>query len=316
MEDRKHDQEHSRKDDREQDDLDALIGDIRREAARRRAAPDFPLDHEARLSVAMDRQGPTGPGVDLDAVLSDLDALGKPEKAAASTTDRAGRRRPPPPPPEVARIAELAGAALRGLAARVADVQRRLDRDRPKPAPGPAPGGPAAPSDLRHWIDRVAAMSTGRVLVAGAGAGEWLAQLAHLTQPTQLSGPGLDVYGVDPSLADFADNGPLRSGQVAAHLDHIEAGGLGTAVLLHPPGGARPQDLAATLNRAAATVVVVSEAPWSWYRRVGPPACDTSPDRPVLAETWMALLSDAGFAVSAEYGPGGHDYLVRGEKRQ
>jgi len=286
-------------------DLDALIGDLRREAARRRAAPDFPIDEEARLTVAGERLGPTGAGMDLDAVLSGLDAL-----AALPPPDGRTRvsvaRRPRPAPAEVSRIAELAGSAVRGLAARVADLERRMDRELRRPLV--PPGEPADAPDLHHWIDPTLAITTGsagRVLIAGAKAGEWLARLTE---------GGVDAYGIDPTLAEFSDDGPLRSGEVAAHLDSVGGGELGVAVLLRPPGPARPEDLAASLARAAARVAVVSEAPWWWYRRVGPPECDVSPGRPVLAETWMALLGDAGYRVTAEYGPGGRDYLVRGER--
>src|ERR1700722_13876608 len=39
-------------------DLDALIGDLLAEAARRRAESGFPLDEEARLGMELDRQAP------------------------------------------------------------------------------------------------------------------------------------------------------------------------------------------------------------------------------------------------------------------
>ena len=39
-------------------DLDAMIGDLQGEAARRHAEPAFPLDEEARLGVELDGQAP------------------------------------------------------------------------------------------------------------------------------------------------------------------------------------------------------------------------------------------------------------------
>src|SRR5580658_3300519 len=40
------------------EDLDALIGGVRAEAARRRAAPAYPIDDEARIGLELDSQAP------------------------------------------------------------------------------------------------------------------------------------------------------------------------------------------------------------------------------------------------------------------
>jgi hypothetical protein len=321
----------------DESDLDALIGDIRREAARRRAAPDFPIDEEARLAAAMDRLGPVGQGVDLAAVLAELNARAAPRAHGGTPTGSplgvrgvarrfAGRGpgdRSTDDPTALGDVAALTASALRGLAARLADLERRLDRVAAS-AGGPGPATVDGTDlrdehDLGHWLDAAAGLLSpeqpGRVLVAGPGAGVWVARLSER---------GADAYGVDPSLGEFADTGPVRAGEVAGHLQQLGAGSLALAVLVHAPsapggsptGQVDPVELAAALHRAAGRVAVVSEAPWWWLQRVGPPACDTRLDRPLVAETWMAVLGAAGYEVTAEYGPGGHDYLVKADRRR
>ncbi|MBV9661179.1 MAG: hypothetical protein JO337_08485 [Acidimicrobiales bacterium] len=121
------------------EDLDALIGEIRREAARRRAAPDFPIDEEARLAVEMDGHGPSGPGVDLAAVLARLEALARAARAGhggGPAAPRFARRRSGRntqgggPDGALTELIELTASAVRGLAARTADLERRLNRAR------------------------------------------------------------------------------------------------------------------------------------------------------------------------------------------
>lgn len=282
-------------------DLDALIGDIRKEAARRRAAPDFPVDDEARLGTEMDRQGPSGGGVDVAAVLAAMQALADPGGSGGSGG--------------LAELADLSASAVRALAARVSDLDRRVDRLGPALA---APGGPVGeeptddrgPDRLDHWAPAVSAVAagtgTGRILVAGPGAGRWVARLAA---------DGADVYGVDPTSPAYSDDGVMRTGGVAAHVQTVGEGELALAVLVGPLAAAELPHLgrwAAALAVRARTVLVVSEAPWAWRLRLGDAAADTTAWRPASPETWMAALHGAGYQLSGRYGPEGRDYCVAG----
>lgn len=87
-----------------------MIGDIRQEAARRRAAPDFPVGEEAQLAVEMDDQGPGHAGADVRAVIAGL--------RPGLTNDE---------------LVELMASAIRVLSARLEAVERRLDRHQPDP---------------------------------------------------------------------------------------------------------------------------------------------------------------------------------------
>ena len=324
------------------DDLDALIGDIRREAARRRAAPDFPVDEEAALAADMDRQGPVG-GADLAGLVAELDRLAGtgPARAAAGRAGEEGSAGAPAAGGEAdggleaARVAEIAGlvaSVTRTLTRRLAHLERRAAADAgtgvrpattggpPPAASGPDPGGVGPGPDvwgplvseylvagMRTGTDR--APAAGPVLVAGPGAAEWVAFLAS----SAAGGAPVNVYGVDPARPEYSDAGPVRSGKVADHLDTVAAGGLAAVVLVGPvPVEEIPRlaDLAPRLARAAGTVIVVSEAPWWWRRRVGSPAADLAATRPLGVETWLALLDGAGCTASARFGPQGRDYLV------
>lgn len=282
-------------------DLDVLIGEIRREAARRRAAPDFPLAEEAGIAADMDRQGPIGGGADLASVLSALRRTASGESGVGS------------PAAELAGLAGLVESVGRALTARVADLERRLDRLAP-PLPAPGAAGPPAdagrlPAGLDHWaavVERMVAAGPagGRVLAAGPGAGAWVDRLAA---------SGADVYGVDPSLPAHGDAGPVRAGGVAAHLQSVAEDSLGTVVLVGPLAAAELPHLdrwAAALAARTLSVAVLSETPWSWRHRLGPVAADTSPWRPAAPDTWMAVLHDAGFRVTGRFGPEGRDYCV------
>lgn len=283
-------------------DLDALIGDIRREAARRRAAPDFPVDDEARMALEMDRQGPTGGVTDVAAV---VDAI----RAVAERGTAGG-------PCALTELADLSGSAVRALAVRLSDIERRVERLAPA-LPGPPgvgeAGGAGSGDDsglLDHWVPVVSALSravgAGRVLVAGPGAARWAAQLAS---------DGADVYGIDPAAPAFTDDGLVRSSGVAAHLQTVGEGALALAVLVGPLAAAELPHLgrwAAALAIRARTVLVVCEAPWAWRERLGDARSDTSAWRPASPETWMEVLDRAGYHLAGRYGPGGRDYCLGG----
>jgi hypothetical protein len=296
-------------------DLDALIGEIRREAARRRAAPDFPIDEEATLTAEMDTEGPLGRsgGADLAAITAALRALG--------------------PEAEPTELAALTASAVTALTVRLAELERHA-----VPAELPAPaeaanadraGSPdvAEPADrlADHWLDLLsgwvlredppAANGPGRVLMVGAGVDRWVAD----RWVAQLAGAGVDVYWLDPLAGAFEEQG--RSGGLLEHLRSVGDGTLALAVLAGPlPVGPIEQldQLTDELARVAIRVAVCDEAPWAWRRRVGDARADTAARRPVGPEAWLAALTGAGFEVTARYGPAGSDFLVRavGETRE
>lgn len=281
-------------------DLDVLIGEIKREAARRRAEPDFPVGEEAALAIEMDRQGPTRGAVDLGAVLVGLDRL-------------AHR-----PDGGLAELAGLVASGVRAAAGRLSDLERRLDRLAPhlesrSPATSPEAGAERhGAQPLDHWDPVIADLARSlpgpdrRVLIAGPGAG-------RLTGV--LTGSGVDAYGVDPTLGTFDDEGPVRSGGVAAHLQTLGEGSLALTVLTGSLAGAELPHLdrwAAALAVRSVVVAVISEAPWAWRLRLGEMASDTASWRPASPETWMAVLDLAGYQLAGRYGPGGRAYCLVG----
>lgn len=279
-------------------DLDALIGEIRREAARRRAAPDYPIDEEAALDAELDAQGPAGPGgADLAAVTAELRRLSTVGKGT-------------PDAPGASEVAGLAASALTALAVRLTDLERRSRVGGSAAADAAAPSARATTADPASWRADIesALPAEGRVLVAGEGVAGLVSELA--------AGAG-DVYGVDPSLEAFGDHGPVRSGDVLGHLRAVDSDALALAVLVGPVGTAdtaRIAHWAEELARCAARVEVWSEAPWAWRDRLGEQAADLAASRPLSPETWVAVLSRCGYTATARYGPGGRDYRVTAER--
>lgn len=262
-------------------DLDALIGDIRREAARRRAAPDFPLDEEARLQVEMDGQGPAGVGggADLAAITAALRAVGA--RSAPPAVEAA----------EVADVAALTASAVTALSVRLSALERRAPGPRPRPRPG-ASDEPAA-DPLAQWQDVLLDHPTGRTLVA-AGP-EWCDRLREA---------GADAYGLDGQgeraglldhLMTVGDKALART-VVAGTIDRDDTGPLDT--------------LAAELARTSDRVLICSEAPWAWRRRVGDARADTSATRPIGPEAWLEALTGAGLVATARYDAEGRTYLL------
>ena len=258
-------------------DLDALIGEIRREAARRRAAPDFPIDEEARRGAELDGLAPVPGGADLAALTAAL------RHPATSPQDAAG----------------LTASAVAALSVRLAE----LERHRPgPPAGGPAAGAGGAPDLAVLWAAELATGS-GAVMVAGPDAAVWVPAL----------GAGAQVHGVEPTAAAYADDGPVRSGGLLDHLRNVGSGSLALTIVvgaLAGPDAERLDAVAVELARTSARVAVCCEAPWAWRRRVGDAAADTAPDRPVGPEAWLAALDRAGRPASARYSDGGGTYLL------
>jgi hypothetical protein len=268
-------------------DLDALIGELRRQAARRRASPDFPLDAEAEIGVELDRLAPARPRPRLERLASLISGVS------------AG------PALDLSPVTE----ALRMVSARLEDLEQRVRRLEGGTSP-PILSGPASSSqpegpDLFPWAAVVGGgeRPSGRALCAGPGAARWVARLRSA---------GWDVYGIEPGAGDF-DDGEVRRGDVIDHLGGVPAGALATAVVISPhelvPAGDLAS-LAGELTRAAQAVWVVSEAQWWWNQRLGSAAADLSTRRPISADTWIELMRRSGFNATGRFGADGASYAV------
>jgi hypothetical protein len=305
-------------------DLDALIGDIRRESARRRAAPDFPVDEEARLAAEAERQAPAGNRPRLERLVDSVQALaatgGAVEPASGST-----RFQPWRPSAQMAGLrrgfSDLAGsvsAALRIVSGRLGDLEQRMRRlegrrlapptgGSVEPALGPVAGREADLPDVQAWtgaVEEVARTSGGRFLYAGGDAAD---------QARRLQEQGVDAYGFMPSGSPYDDEADVRHGDLPDHLTSVADRSLAGVVLSEPACRVEPGRLAGTvaeLARVASSVSVVSEAPWWWALRVGDVSADLAFQRPLAAETWISLLDRAGFAATAAFDPVGRTYMV------
>jgi hypothetical protein len=283
--------------------LDELIGEIRREAARRRASPTFPIDAEAALDAEMDRLGPIGASADLAAVVGQLRALAR---AAPPATEAPSLEEQPAGASGVPEVAGLLASALTALTARV----ERLERRAPKPpVQGAMASVDSASPDPSSRIDQVADHlradgRSGVVLVGGRGSADWVDGLVAA---------GLDAYSVDPQRPQFAEDGRVRAGSLLEHLRTVGDGGLAAVIVVGELTGdeiAGLADLAGELARAAPTLAVWSEAPWAWRRRRGETAADLAGSRPLSPETWMHTLASTGWKPRGGYGDQGTDYLL------
>ncbi len=298
-------------------DLDALIGDVRQEAARRRAEPGFPLDDEARLGVESARQAPRPPGPALEDLADAAASMARP----AERSDHAGPigrtrelatsvlRRPPAEGRGTPALAGIVARALRVSATLLGDLDRRLqaleERDGSPVFEGVQPPGPAA--DLTSWTPRLGEhlrSEPGRVLCIGLEPDGLVGDLREHQ---------IDAYGVTPAGDPYRTHPDLRHGDPLEHLRSVEAGALGAVVIVEPLStGTGPglRSLAAELTRVSGTILVLSEAPWWWARRVGPVEADLAADRPHNPETWLEVLDGSGYEGTVRYDHGGHSYLV------
>jgi hypothetical protein len=157
-------------------------------------------------------------------------------------------------------------------------------------------------------VKPLAAGVAGRVLYWGAEPGPAVAALRDA---------GVDAYGVDPGGDRYQTGPDVRHADLVEHLGAIGDRALGAAIVvgLESTPGPGVEDLVAQLARAAASVIVVSEAPWHWRTRVGGPQSDLAERRPLEAETWLALLHTAGCPARAEYPEGGSSYSIVAPRR-
>jgi hypothetical protein len=264
-----------------------LIGELRRQAARRRASPDFPLDAEVEIGAELDRLAPARPRPRLERLASLI-----PRVSTGPDVDL----RP---------VAE----ALRMVSARLEDLEQRVRRLEGGISPPiltvSASSSLSGGRDLFSWAAVVGdgERPAGRALCAGPGAARWV---------TRLESMGWDVYGIEPGDGDF-DDGEVRRGDVIEHLGRVPRNGLAAAVVISPhelvPAG-ELASLAAELTRAAQAVWVVSEAQWWWSQRLGSAAADLSTRRPISADTWIELMRRAGFSATGGFGADGASYAV------
>ena len=106
-----------------------------------------------------------------------------------------------------------------------------------------------------------------------------------------------------------------EDGELATHVEAVPDGSLAAVVLTGMDVTADPpafQRLVARLGGTARMVIVVSEAPWWWSRRVGTEITDLAPRRPPTPETWIEALTGAGFSATAVYGPDGRTFCRGG----
>ncbi len=334
-------------------DLDALIGRLEQEAARRRAEPSFPIDDEARLSIEMDRQAPDAPGSRLDRladaairhIRSDDGAPGSVSGGRGRGGPAGGRGGPAGGRGEPAGLfgrasrmlaagdtsrlaqrldllASIVSGGLRTASIRLAELDRRLGRIEAGAV------GPRAPSlrgptqatipDLAVWRERVAAelgSGPGRVLCHGVDSRQWVAALRA---------GSVDAYDIevpDDPATETSEGGGVggggEDGELATHVEAVPDGSLAAVVLTGMDVSADPpafQRLVARLGGAARMVIVVSEAPWWWSRRVGSEITDLAPRRPPTPETWIEALTGAGFSATAVYSPDGRTFCAVGRR--
>ncbi len=299
-------------------DVDGLIGQVEREAARRRADPRFPIDHDARIDAAFDA---VAPGADRR---RPPDPIGAVIALAVERVDAGAPRAPGGIRAAVGRSTRTRPGAMvqvRALALAVAEALQvvmsrldALDRGRGR-APLDAPAVPSvlAPPDsvvtnaLATWRSAVAAdlaNDGGRVLYCGPDADATVADL---------QAAGADAYGITDSGDPFRTDPDVRVADVVDHLAGVGTGALQSVVVagaVAPATRSRLAAIVAELARVTISVVVVSPAPWWWREEVGTVAADLGTDRPLAAETWLEVLTDAGFVATGAFDPTGRSYRV------
>ena len=281
-------------------DLAALIGEVRREASRRRSDPSHPLAEEGALDVEMAQWAPAGaPGALRRLARRAGDAAGPVE---APSSDSGGG------PLDAPGIARLLSAALDECADRLADLDSRLLRVERGLSGGVAdPSVESAPSTPRpssaSLPPRLREAAPGRVLVLAADPGPLVVDLRSR---------GVDAYGIavggDESVADL----DVAPGTVLGHLAALPDGSLRGVVLVDPVlavAGPDPQRVAGQLRRVSGMAVVLGESPW-WWREHRGAAGELAPRRPVSPELWLEAFHRDGLRVEAAYDDDGRRYRV------
>jgi hypothetical protein len=311
--------------------LDRVRREIDDEVRRRRAAGDFPPSYERRLDELFARFTPTGAADD-----HFTEALKLADRSAYFDIEvPIGPRRQPRGFVKwslwqaeawfvnyvVTQVNHFAASTMRVLHLldeRLSDVERDVGVLTPPPLPEDEVLVPGA--DPRPFADTLVARlsagaPTGRVLHAECGDGALL---------EVLGASGVDAYGIDPGTAasDRAvqAGSDVRRDDVLGHLgsvaDEVLAGLVLSACVdrLSLTERRRILRLAEEKLAPGATVAVIGTAPAVWERQAGPVAADLSAGRPLHAETWVHLLTQAGFA-DAEVSAGADAFAVLAVKR-
>ena len=320
-------------------DLDAAMGRLELEAARRRADPGFPIDTDVRLAAELDsvapRRGPSTPEALAAAVaalpMPDIEPSGPSGSSEPSRSSRPflGRARPLSTQPRAGDpAADRSAEELRRVALGLIDVARsldarvaRLEAGRPPSASSAAgPGGadPGADPGADAWADAVVAHvdSLGETLAADPVAGRvWWSGPDAAEAVRRLRAHGLDAYGTDPSGDPWSTGVDGRRADPVAHLDAVADGALAAAILAGPlpdASAGRLTALVRNLTRTTATVVVCSPTPSWWRQVVGPAAADLGGDRPLGVDTWLDVLTGAGWTCTVAAGLGARTYVLTG----
>lgn len=288
-------------------DLSKVLAEIDEEVRARRAKGDFPPGMERDLDLVFARFAPVAVhGNDLEGLISaadrasfvDPDLPTESRLQAVSYVKRVERK--------------LLGWAIRYLTQQITAfggvvvqalklIARRIERlEEVTAGADPALLGSAASATSKRLDDVLTshlAGLEGRVLVAEAGDGALLRQLADL-----------DAYGVEPraELAESAALGGLdvRNDSVLDHLRLVEAGALSgivlTGIVDRVPVGAQVAlvEHAARVVGPGGRLAVAGTSPAVWGAE-NPVEADLAPGRPLHPATWVHLLGQLGFASPA-----------------
>lgn len=290
-------------------DLRQVLREIDEEVQARRASGDFPPGMERDLDLVFARFAPaTVSGDDADSLLEAADR--------SSFID--------PDPPTGSRIPPVAilkkverkllswyfravSQQVTAFAGTVVSLLKVLTR-RLEALEATVPGASSAAveaargsatsasaGDLADHVADVLAGTAGRVLVAEAGDGALVRQLAER---------GIDAYGIEPVLA-LAEAAAMQGLEVrdAEAIDHLRAvgdGDLAAVVLIgcvdRAPVGLQLA-LADEVTRVLAPggrTVIVGTSPQAWGAD-NPVEADLAAGRPLHAATWVHLLEQRGF---------------------
>ncbi len=283
------------------DDLGALIGQIRLEAARRRSAPDYPLGDEIAVDAEL-RQWSPGETV------GRLERLARQAEAAAQGEAVPSSRRAERTVGTSPELATVVAEALRTLSTRLADLEHRLTRMERGLA-----GGGAGPTALPLPAGAVPAAGRLSETLIPAGPGRVLC-FADDPAPTvgELRGRGVDAYGLTPAGDEFLSGPDVRSGQLLHHLASVGDSALRAVVavgLAAGTAGPGPHEVAVEIGRVAPLAVVLAESPWWWRTRQGA-TVELAPVRPLSPELWLEAFASKGMEVEAGYEDGGRAYRV------
>jgi len=310
--------------------LDRVRREIDDEVRRRRAAGDFPPSFERKLDELFARYTPTGEADDYFA-----EALKLTDRAAYFDIDApTGSRREMRGFVKwslwqaeawfvryvVDQLNHFSSSLMRTvhlLDERLADVEHDLALVAPGSLPDEdeiAPGADAGPHS-EHIVARLRGGPGGRVLHAECGNGQLLGILGDA---------GIAAYGIDPgtAAADQAahDGRDVRRDDTVGHVGALADGVLGGLVLSGIVDRSSAVERRRLLQLAelklapGGVLAIIGIAPQAWQRLAGVVAADLAPGRPWHADTWAAVLAQAGFS-EVERHAAEDGYVVLAAKR-